>query len=270
MPTIDERENLLSEVLPKHTGFTPRPIQKLAVKKKPHTMLDVECNHFLQSSRDEATHGIPPLSYRMWLEASKYDPPIPEKPDPQYNSNVWRNFRKQFGFHVNSEGQKVSEMIAAMYPLNIPSPSRVGDYTYEKFLTEISLIKDEKLRRMAIRRTGKDVEEFKKLKLRAEVRNPPVDPEGSILPPANFKRYAPRFIPPDTPSMWPPPAPPGQTQVDIFGRNVPKARPEPYMWKLSYKLNHPDFKKLKDEVNQRITMSRQRRQPATLTFGKVR
>ena len=178
MPTIEERENLLSEVKPKHTGFTPRPIQKLAVKKKPHTMLDVECNHFLHSSRDESTHGIPPLSYRMWLEASKYDPSVPEKPDPQYNSNVWRNFRKQYGFHVNSEGQKVSEMIAAMYPLNIPSPSRVGDYTYEKFLQEISLIKDEKLRKMAIRRTAKDVEEFKKLKLRAEMRNPPVDPEG--------------------------------------------------------------------------------------------
>jgi hypothetical protein len=51
--------------------------------------------------------------------------------------------------------------------------------SYEKFLREIDIIKDTRLRQMAIERTVKDTEEFKRLRLRADARNPPIDTEGT-------------------------------------------------------------------------------------------
>lgn len=116
----------------------------------------------------------------MWKEAGKHEPPIPARPDTQYNSNVWRNFRRAYGFYVNSEGQKVSEMIANMYPMNVPAPSQVREYTYSKFLRETPLIKDEKRRQYAIDKTAKDIMEFKRMRLRSDMRNPPLDKSGKI------------------------------------------------------------------------------------------
>ncbi len=60
------------------------------------------------------------------------------------------------------------------------------------------------------------------------------------MPPANFKKYEQRFIPPID-SIVEPPAPlppPYDTRTDIFGQQVPRLR-QPYLWKLTYKLNNP-------------------------------
>ena len=77
---------------------------------------------------------------------------------------------------------------------------------------------------------------------------------GKILPPDNFKRYAHRFVPVESPPPTPPP--PGQ-KTDMFGqRYIPRSQPK--LWKLSYKLNHPEYVRLQEEVTKRRKMADER------------
>ncbi|KAK7486671.1 hypothetical protein BaRGS_00022072 [Batillaria attramentaria] len=254
MPTLHEREWLMQDVHPHKSGFTPRPIEKLATKRKPHNTVDIECSHFLRCNRKSVVHQHPTVEFQLWQEAGKHDPPFPKRPDPSYNSNVWRNFRRSYGIHATAEGRKISDVIAAMYPLNIPTPSKVGDYTFEKYIRETSLFRDEKNKALAIKQTQSDAEEFRRLKYRTEARNPPVDQAGNILPPENYKHYAHRFVPVASPPPTPPP--PGQ-KTDMFGqRYVPKS--QPHLWKLSYKLNHPEYRRLQEEITKRRKMAQER------------
>ena len=179
-PSANERENLFREHSVRRSGFTTRPIERLATKKLPRSITNIECNHFLRSTTQESATGHKTMEFALWQEAGKHPPPFPRRPDAQYNSNVWRNFRKSYGFHTSSDGQKIGEMIASMYPLNVPPPSRIGDYTYAKFLRETPLIKDERRRQIAINRMSKDIEEFKKLRLKADMRDPPMDAQGLL------------------------------------------------------------------------------------------
>ena len=98
--TVAQRENLVPEYVPDLTGFTPRRMQQLATRRPPRSIVNIECNHFLRSSAEESIHGLPPLGYQLWLEAGKHSPPVPERPDSNYNSNVWRNFREEYGIRV--------------------------------------------------------------------------------------------------------------------------------------------------------------------------
>ncbi len=134
----------------------------------------------LRTSREDSTHGHPPLAYQLWNEAGKHEPPYPERPDPQYNSNVWRNFRQQYGFHTTADGQNVGEMIASMYPLNIPAPSQVGKYTYGRFLTDTDLIKNSRQKNLIIEQSMKDVTAMREMRGRSDARNPPLDRAGKI------------------------------------------------------------------------------------------
>lgn len=178
---ISEREFLMKDSCPHQSGFAPRPVQKLVTRKIPRSSLNIECNHFLRNTSGQSAHGHDSVPFRLWLEAGKHQPPLPEKPDPNYNSNVWRNFQRQYGFHPDTKGQKIDQMIASMYPLNVPAPSTVGEYNYAKFLTETPIIRDEKLRKMAVDRTTKDLLEFRRLRLRSDSRNPPIDQSGQTL-----------------------------------------------------------------------------------------
>lgn len=67
----------------------------------------------------------------------------------------------------------------------------------------------------------------------------------------SFKKYAHRFEPPAQASDQPPPPKPGETRVDIFGRQVPKLKEEPFLWKLTYKMNNPEYDNLMDAIRQR-------------------
>lgn len=181
MPTLEERENLMKPMEVSHLGFHPRPVQNLAVRKPPKTMLNIECNHFLRTNTEEFTHGHPTVEYKLWLEAGKHDPPFPQKPDENFNSNVWRNFRRQYGFNTTADGRKISDVIASMYPLNIPAPSKVGEQTFEKYIRESKLFKSEKYKSMAMSKTKTDVDEFKRLRIKSQGRNPPIDEMGKLF-----------------------------------------------------------------------------------------
>lgn len=245
--SLDERENLMTPRLPHRSGFTPRPIQKLTRRKRSHTITDIECCHFLRTETRDFTHQQPTVEHRLWQEAGKHAAPFPARPDASYNSNIWRNFRKQFGLNFSADGKKVSDVIAAMYPLNIPAPSNVGENSFEKYVRETRLFENQKAKTLAINRTRSDVAEFKQLKIKSDGRHPPINEKGDILPPENYKKYAHRFVPVATPPPTPPP--PGQ-KTDLFGqRYVPVS--QPVLWKLSYKLNHPEYQKLREEVKRK-------------------
>lgn len=252
MPTIEERENLMKDNRVPLSGFSPRPIQRLANRKQPRSVLNIECNHFLRTETKDFTHGHAPMTYKLWMEAGKHDPPYPNTPDPNFNSNVWRNFRKQYGFNTTAEGRKISEVLATMYPLNIPAPSKVGDHTFEKYIRETKLFNDEKIAFLAMNRTKADVQEFKRLRCRSEARNPPIDESGNILPPENFKKYEHRFVPPPP---LPPTPPPSNQKIDSLGqRYIPRS--EPHLWKLSYKLSHPQYESVRKEIKKRQELMR--------------
>ena len=77
---------------------------------------------------------------------------------------------------------------------------------------------------------------------------------GNILPPDNYKHYAHRFVPVASPPPTPPP--PGQ-KTDMFGQRY-TPRSQPHLWKLSYKLNHPEYRRLQEEVTKRRKMAEER------------
>lgn len=82
---------------------------------------------------------------------------------------------------------------------------------------------------------------------------------GDIKPPINFKKHMPRFLPPATPDAISESLV-GESRVDIFGKNVPvikSNRREPFMWKLSYKLNNPEYQKVQAEVERRRLLQQQ-------------
>ena len=179
MTTIKEREHLIDEVRPKMSGFTPRRLEKLTRQSLPRTMVNIECNHLLRTSRDESTHGHQSLEYQLWLEAGKHNPPFPKLADENYNSNVWRNFKGNFSFDIGTKGRSTAEATASAYPITIPKPSKIGDYTFSRFLKETpALIKDERMRALAINRTTVDRNMMEQLKIKSHSRYPPMDKEG--------------------------------------------------------------------------------------------
>uniref|UniRef100_A0A0B6ZEU2 Uncharacterized protein n=1 Tax=Arion vulgaris TaxID=1028688 RepID=A0A0B6ZEU2_9EUPU len=248
--TLAERENLMKSNIPHYSGFTPQRLQSLTQRRKPLTMADIECHHFLRTSTQEFTHQHPTVEHRLWTEAGKTAVPIPSRPDTSYNSNIWRNFCRQYGLNVSADGRTMTESVAALYPLNIPAPSQIGDYTFDKYLRETNVFQNKTAKSIAIRRAATDINLFKNLKYRTQARNPPLNEKGDILPPENFKKYAHRFV--SFPSPPPTPPPPEQ-RPDMFGQlYTPRTRP--HMWKLSYKLNHPKFQKLQEEVKAKRKM----------------
>lgn len=179
--TIKEREFLIPEKQPKMSGFTPRRIEKMTSQRLPRNLVNIECNHLLRTSREEATHGHQSLEYQLWLEAGKHNPPFPKQPDNNYSANVWRNFRTNFNSDVSTKGRTTSEAVATAYPIMIPKPSKVGSYSYGRFIQETpQLITDEKLKSIAINRTAMDRHSMDLLKLRSECRYPPIDKSGKL------------------------------------------------------------------------------------------
>jgi hypothetical protein len=109
-----------------------------------------------------------------------------------FNSNLWRNFRQSAGIPSTHKGT-VSESISALYPVNIPVPSNMGSHTLAKYYEQNkkSFFKTEKSYQLASSKVDKEAAIMKYLRLKSEMRNPPLDYNGNILPPRNFKKYPP-------------------------------------------------------------------------------
>jgi hypothetical protein len=274
MPTIDEREKLLPVINPHESGFSPRYAARQASERRPRSIVDIDCRHVLRCDVNDSTNGRPSVTYRLWLEAGKLQPPSqPGRPDVTVNSSVWRNFRRQYsdylsvGDSANRSGstpRRVDDATACTFPVTVPSASNVGDYTYSRFLTESPLIKDTKRRQAVIRQVEKDVEQFRQLRLRSELRDPPMTASGNIAPPQYYHHYPPHAPPTadESVTVAPPPTV-GDGQVDVFGRYIarPARSKDSHLWKLEYRLNNPEYKRIQQELE---TIHRQKKAATTL------
>ena len=84
------------------------------------------------------------------MEVGHLDPLVPEISDPRYNANVWRNFSGKEDFRFSSQKGKVTSFVASMYPLSIPPPSRMGDFTYARYIQHGDVYKDPVMRKKQI------------------------------------------------------------------------------------------------------------------------
>ena len=87
----------------------------------------------------------------------------------------------------------VSEAVSTLYPINIPTPSQIGMNTLSNFYQENkrNMFKTDKTYKLAVARSENEATIMKYLRLKSEMRNPPLDFNGNILPPKNFKIYPP-------------------------------------------------------------------------------
>lgn len=177
-------------------GFNNRAINRLANEKQSANSLTIEINHLKREMPRGPKHIIPLLEYQLWLEAGKLDKMNfkIEQPDPEvtFSSNMWRNFRASSGL---SEDKKtsVTDSVSSLYPITIPCPSQVGSNTLSNFFDQnrYNMFKTDKTFNLAVARVDNEATFMKFLRLKSELRNPPLDYDGSILPPKNFKKYPP-------------------------------------------------------------------------------
>ena len=85
----------------------------------------------------------------------------------------------------------VSAAISEMYPITIPAPSQVGKNTLANFYQQNkkNLFKTDKNFKLAMDKADKESAIMKFLRLKSEMRNPPLNWNESIMPPRNFVKY---------------------------------------------------------------------------------
>lgn len=195
MANIKEKEYLISTPRISLTGFTEKPINRLASTKFQPNILTIETNHVKRNLKKNIKDINPLLEYQLWLEAGKMDKTIIKSINSSeglsFNSNIWRNYRSSAGlYEENKNGLR--ESIACLYPLNIPPPSQIGPNTLQRYFEQNkSLFRSEEGFKQAMEKVDKEATLMKYLRLKSEVRNPPLDFDGNILPPKNFKKYPP-------------------------------------------------------------------------------
>ena len=199
METVYTREYLLKGANVSSPGFKHNPLNRLATTKQLPTILSIETRHIERDLKTKNEREITPLlEYQLWLEAGKLDKANFKSSNSAssdgnsvcYSSNIWRNFRNSCGVDSNRKGT-ISESIATLYPMQIPVPSQVGSNTLAKYYRENknALFKSEKSYELSLIKTEKEDSYMKYLRLKSEMRNPPLDASGNILPPRNFKSY---------------------------------------------------------------------------------
>ncbi|XP_072172188.1 testis-expressed protein 52-like [Diadema setosum] len=270
--TLEEREFLFPIRSAHQTAFKPRQIQTKSFRLPPRSWTNIEINNKLRNSVPDSCRLEPSDAFRLWVEGGRREPPFPPRWDPDYNSNIWRNFSHGEGYKVDTPGRRVKETVAAMYPIKIPSHSEMKEHTFTKFLSEVPIIRDPKRRHLAISHSMKELQDFQRLKLRSEMRVPPMDAEGNLLPPQGFKRHPKLFQ--------------GQPHANITTKfrqmtemeqesersRLGTHRTSPNrLWKLSFKDNNPEFEQVQKDIESRKLSPKKRKDarspaPAEILF----
>lgn len=111
--TIEEREFFQPvKAGEAQSGFKSRGQNRLGHFRKPVTSTSLECSHLLRARPVETAAGYPTLDYRMWLEAGRRLPPNFQRPDDNYNGNIWRNFRRSYGLHSAEDVKTVDRKVS--------------------------------------------------------------------------------------------------------------------------------------------------------------
>lgn len=197
METLSEREYLQRSTDVPLTGFKEKSINRLINSKQTPSILNIETNHIKRDFKRDIKDIVPLIEYQLWLEAGKLDKANLKSStadaNVNYNSNLWRNYCCSIGLISTRNNSSVSEAISTLYPINIPPPSRIGPNTLSKYYQENRkhLFKTDKEYVVKKEKVEKEDARMKMLRLKSEMRNPPLDWNGNILPPKNFKKYPP-------------------------------------------------------------------------------
>ncbi|KAM5262571.1 testis-expressed protein 52 [Ctenodactylus gundi] len=200
-------------------GFTQQAYHQLALKRPPYTKMKSAVRHQLaHPQKDTAPHT---WGFHAWLDVGRLPAAFPLRPDMPYDSNVWRWLTRP----------------SACRPppaLPVPPPSWMGQNTFLAFIRSMPIFRDRRRKNQMILRTLAEMREVERLKLRSEARAPPLDAQGKILPPANFRKSlhesAFGWLEPHGPQLLPNPLPTAVT------RGWPCPNPLPHYQEKALKL----------------------------------
>ncbi|XP_008576201.1 PREDICTED: uncharacterized protein ENSP00000372125 [Galeopterus variegatus] len=216
--TWAQREFLLPSQSWELPGFTRQAYHRLALKLPPCTEVKSKMRHrLIHPWKDAGQHT---WGFHTWLDVGRLPATFPTRPDQPYDSNVWR-------WLTNTNAHSCCP---AEPP--IPPPSWMGQNSFLNFIHCSPIFLDVNRKNQVIFRTAKQLEEMQKLKLRSEVRAPPLDAHGNILPPANVRKYRhisaggrfeplglqlmPNTLPNDLARSWPCPNPKPHYQEKVL------------------------------------------------------
>lgn len=93
--------------------------------------------------------------------------------------------------HKSPKPSRVTDAVATLYPINVPMPSRLGPNTLSKYYEQNKrqLFANDKSFVVARERVEREDARMRLLRLKSEMRNPPLDWHGNILPPSSYKKY---------------------------------------------------------------------------------
>ncbi|XP_057560131.1 testis-expressed protein 52 [Hippopotamus amphibius kiboko] len=173
--TWAQREFLLPRESSELPGFTQQSYHQLALKLPPCTEAKAKVRQRLACPwKDAAQHT---WGFHTWLDVGRLPATFPSRPDRPYDSNVWR-------WLTDSRARRCPP---AEPP--VPPPSWMGQNSFLAFISCTPIFLDTKRKNQVILRTVKELREVEKLKLRSEVRAPPLDTNGNILTLKNLKKY---------------------------------------------------------------------------------
>lgn len=201
-------------------AFKPRSRTTFGIPPKtPATEVSLDTRSFVRQApaqlRDKPCNTV---QQRLWMDITDLDTTNLEKTDEKYDSNMWKNFKfvrsnVSAGSLARTNSRSTSKkselpravepkvdedkiikgMVADMYPLRIPKASTIGHNTYDKFLNEAKL-RDQK-RKTIDHQFGRTQEyQGKVLRIKSECRAPPINLEGEIIPPDDFRKYPQRPV----------------------------------------------------------------------------
>ncbi|XP_054433053.1 testis-expressed protein 52 [Pteronotus mesoamericanus] len=174
-PMWAQREFLLPDEPWELPGFTRQAYHQLALKLPPCTDMKSKVRHrLIHPWKGEAEHT---WGFHTWLDVGHLPATFPTRPDKPYDSNVWRWLTDS-----RARSRPPAEPC-------IPPPSWMGQNSLLTFISCTPIFLDTNRKNQVILRTVKELREVEKLKLRSEARAPPLDTNGNILPPKDFKKY---------------------------------------------------------------------------------
>ncbi|XP_048364847.1 testis-expressed protein 52 [Sphaerodactylus townsendi] len=155
-------------------GFSPRPYHKLAFEKPPCTDAKIMVSQKMRCPAEESARWHI-WGYHTWLDVGRLPPIYRPRPDKPFDSNTWRWI--------------TAPRAGAMAEPPVPPPSHLDGNTYIRFIEGEALFVSQRHKERVLTRTKKEMKQCEQLKLRSECRAPPLDTEGNIMPPKEFKRY---------------------------------------------------------------------------------
>nr|XP_056711880.1 testis-expressed protein 52 [Euleptes europaea] len=174
MTTWKERHFLHKDKYISWPGFSPRPYHKLAIEKPPHTDAKIKISQKMRCPVEEGAFWHI-WGYHTWLDVGRLPPVYRPRPDQPFDSNTWRWI--------------TAPRVDSMAKNPVPPPSLLDGNTYIKFIQGEALFVSQRQKDSVLARTMKEMKQCKQLKLRSECRAPPLDAEGNIMPPLEFKRH---------------------------------------------------------------------------------